>query len=56
MIKANELRIGNWYEWSEFSSIGQGYDKVTLENHALSYHKLIKPIPLSPEILEKAGF
>jgi hypothetical protein len=59
MIKANELRIGNWIEYAEGKFI-----KVDI--HILSviceYQTYViditypKPIPIGPEILEKAGF
>lgn len=46
MIKANELRIGNWIR------VFGGYAKVKLIPSELP----IEPIPLTPEILEKCGF
>jgi hypothetical protein len=56
MIKANELRIGNWIE--AVAPMGNYYMKMysvnfeSLENHPDSAN----PIPLTPEILEKCGF
>ena len=57
MIKANELRQGNWVKV-------MGYDKQvwdimidgvnTLENECCPYD-LLEPIVLSPDILEKCG-
>jgi outer membrane protein assembly factor BamD (BamD/ComL family) len=53
MIKANELRIGNWYDHN-----GR-YEQVT-PNTILevweSERTWVKPIPLTTEILEKCGF
>lgn len=50
MIKANELRIGNWV--NEFG------DTVIIEKgeEIDSHHQNFEPIPITPEILEKAGF
>ena len=59
MISANELRIGNWY------NDGYRHKKVTAAfiQKLQSLHKIksaslrfYTPIPLTPEILEKAGF
>lgn len=55
MIKANELRIGNWF----FSNIYQQVDLQHLEylqNEEFAPHDAMKPIPLTIEILQKAGF
>lgn len=51
MIKATELRIGNWVD----SSNGVLYqiNKSHFEN---TDFRITKPIPLTPEILEKCGF
>jgi hypothetical protein len=70
MIKANELRIGNWLitekgipqkveyigETIGFTNECGGTDKHQ-KNPIFSYDiDKIKPIPLTPEILEKCGF
>lgn len=60
MIKANELRVGNWVYNHKFGfeivvAIGlKGYIWFD-ENRNLSDH-LCNPIPLTIEILEKVGF
>jgi hypothetical protein len=46
MIKANELRLGNWVK-------GNGYYKIEFIDHQTDGYE---PIPLTPEILEKCGF
>ena len=48
MIKANELRIGNWV-----FNIYNNPVKVTVIDDTVDW---CKPIPLTPEILEKCGF
>lgn len=62
MIKANELRIGNWVDFSgkyfqvhtlsrkrlQISGVGIGGEVFEYTN--------INPIPLTPEILVKCGF
>jgi hypothetical protein len=66
-MKANELRIGNWYqnhkgEYQQitprfFSSLAGGLSWE--DQKAAGYSELsgyFHPIPLSPEILEKCGF
>ena len=55
MIQANELRLGNWFQ----SNIYQQVALETLEyllNPNFAPHSAVKPIPLTPEILEKCGF
>ena len=57
-MKANEFRIGNWY--NEF-----GIPKQVVPNLILKLYQIelagkvvidVSPIPLTPEILVKAGF
>ena len=49
MIQANELRVGNWVNTPHgYTYISHVKDLLDCRN----YH----PIPLTPEILEKAGF
>jgi hypothetical protein len=50
MIKANELRIGNWVYNS-----GEPY-KIDWRNDDYWHTDSLEPIPLTPEILEKCGF
>lgn len=65
MIKAQELRIGNWVCIPEFSNgiiseISRNSLWVTFNDRSFSEsaqtYEHIQPIPLTPEILEKAGF
>jgi hypothetical protein len=51
MIKANELRIGNWVIDSQGN-----YYKWQVYDWTIDDNQDVEPIPLSPEILEKAGF
>ena len=55
MIKANELRIGNWY--NQFDNLHQA-SWVTIKDLSEAPESQIwcKPIPLTSEILEKCGF
>lgn len=50
MIKANELRIGNWVNFSGDPMI------IRLGEQLDYYTDYYEPIPLTPEILEAAGF
>jgi hypothetical protein len=53
MIKANELRIGNWVSNGEKQFTADAnviYDAANFE------HYVLEPIPLTAEILEKCGF
>jgi hypothetical protein len=59
MIQASELRIGNWVSYGThyvkingIKSNGIIQTKPALDGYADAY----TPIPLTPEILEKAGF
>ncbi len=68
-MQVNELRVGNWisienagfYEWgwkdygNYIKSKGDGYNLEHLGVSEIISDK-IQPIPLTPEILEKAGF
>lgn len=65
-MKASELRIGNWVQYDCFDEII--YTKIdaikdskvslNLSTHGYEWEDVedIDPIPLTPEILEKAGF
>lgn len=60
-MKSSDLRIGNWYiENGEYKSIFS-IDKDSINgsfygDDSATYLDSVKPIPLTPEILEKAGF
>lgn len=58
MIQASELRIGNWYnEYGIPKKVTAGFIQSLFRIQ--SFNKLaidVSPIPLTPEILEKAGF
>jgi hypothetical protein len=49
-MKGNELRIGNWVKWDNADNFFQ------IESINENTGNEIEPIPLTPEILEKAGF
>ena len=52
-MKVNELRIGNWYNHlGEFKQVTPNTILEVWE----AQRQWCKPIPLTPEILEKAGF
>lgn len=55
MLKANELRIGNWIDCRNFNGTGK---TIRTEFHLdlIKYTHFFDPIPLTPEILEKCGF
>lgn len=55
MIQANELRIGNWLIDIKFGSYIRFKSFFGLCNVEAN-PDLYNPIPLTPEILEKAGF
>lgn len=53
-MNANELRVGNWY--SQFGNLHQvTWDTIKALGDAPETQLWCKPIPLSPEILEKCG-
>lgn len=58
MINANELRIGNWVGVNGVNlQIERFCDTFILfTNKRESHYSGIEPVPLTPEILEKAGF
>jgi hypothetical protein len=53
-MKASELRIWNFFDWSPLASMGRGQDQVTVSN--IGYHDLMNPIPITEEWLVKFGF
>lgn len=57
-MKANELRIGNWVFRTELSKTF--HSKISAYTLSCAGHDgiidFLSPIPLTPEILEKAGF
>jgi|JI10StandDraft_1071094.scaffolds.fasta_scaffold1697492_1 hypothetical protein len=54
-MNANEFRIGNWY--SQFGNLHQvTWDTIKALGDAPETQLWCKPIPLSPEILEKYGY
>ena len=54
-MKANELRIGNWVDVESFNG-HQGLTRMQFHFDLTRYIHLFKPIPLTPEVLEKCGF
>jgi hypothetical protein len=65
MVQPNELKIGNWvmapmrlttesYETKDFNTLIPYRIVFISENYG--HAELFQPIPISPEILEKAGF
>ena len=62
MIRANELRIGNWIEYDgryfkiySIADVFPTLDTIEFGIGVVDYNN-INPIPLTPEILEKCGF
>lgn len=53
-MEANELRIGNWVSYSDNAvKIAAGF---FVNSSQMNIETDCEPIPLTPEILEKAGF
>jgi len=52
MIQPNELRIGNWLQTER----GYFFKMEHIPDTKLGDYSRIYPIPLTPEILKKAGF
>lgn len=47
-----ELRIGNWFKWSGFASMGRGYDRID-KAQIIDYYKNFKePISVNHEVLQ----
>jgi len=56
MIKANELRLGSWYNFANPMEGGVLHpEQFTAWNQYLDFEAYGEPIPLTPEILEKCG-
>lgn len=63
MIQAQDLRIGNWVNYYNdnvyFKVVSVGHSGLDVENsHEKTWieRDQFQPIPITPEILEKAGF
>lgn len=60
MIKANELRIGNWVAWDSGATSPDIKRQLKPDDFELAERdgsfNNAEPIPLTPEILEIAGF
>lgn len=56
MINANELRIGNWVKAHGSLKKMTGVLLFEMEMEKGEHDKFYDPIPLTPDILEKAGF
>ncbi|MDP4265714.1 MAG: hypothetical protein Q8941_24560 [Bacteroidota bacterium] len=56
MININEIRLGNWVKgfegWGEYVEVSY----VIMDQFLQGNTSRFNPIPLTPEILEKAGF
>ena len=49
-------RIGNYFKWSEFASMGVGEDTIKCGNDIDMYCEFKEPIPLTDEWFVKFGF
>lgn len=54
MIPQNELRVNNWYRCKIYNGKNDVIMQFTPQEY--KYAHLFEAIPLTPEILEKAGF
>lgn len=54
-MKSTELRIGNYFQWSEFASMGRGVDQITSGQQIDDYIDFKEPIPLTEDWLKKMG-
>lgn len=56
MIKSNELRIGNKINYVGGENVLVYHITESVEIDVVADNQLYEPIPLTPEILDKAGF
>lgn len=56
MIQAKDLRIVNYYRWSEISSLGRRIDYIRNGADIDRCIELRDPIPLTEDVLRKCGF
>lgn len=56
MIDEKELRVGNYFRWSDYASMGVGVDQVIAGRQISEYNSLKEPIPLTEEWLMKFSF
>tara|TARA_R110000868_G_scaffold165050_1_gene397981 strand:+ start:93 stop:518 length:426 start_codon:yes stop_codon:yes gene_type:complete len=54
-MRVTELRVGNYFQWSEIASMGIGKDVITKDNH-YTYEDFKEPIPLTEDWLKRFGF
>lgn len=55
-MNSNELRIGNYFQWSAYASMGIGVGRITHGQQIMDYINLKEPIPITSEWLERFGF
>lgn len=55
-MKAEELRIGNYFQWKSVASMGRGIDRITNGQQIMDYLDFKEGIPLTEEWLLKFGF
>ena len=55
MINPSEFRKGNYFQWMDIASMGQGADTITEKNH-YQYEQLREPVPLNERWLKEFGF
>lgn len=55
-MKAEELRIGNYFQWSQFASMGRGVDQITNGQQIMDYLDFKEGIHLTDDWLLKFGF
>lgn len=55
-MKASELRIGNYFEWVPWASMGIGVGQIRSGGDIDSYIDFKRPIPLTEERLVRFGF
>ena len=53
-MKAEELRLGNWYQW--YAEGKYYYGQIQAKDFVSDYILNFEPIPLSEEVLLKCGF
>jgi hypothetical protein len=55
-MRPEELRMGNYFKWSDFASMGIGVDRITHGQQIMDYIQLKEGIPLTEKWLLEFGF
>jgi hypothetical protein len=55
-MESKELRIGNYFQWSELASMGKGIDQITHGQQISDYISFKEGLPLTEDRIQLLGY